>query len=255
VRGVEVAVVESGRPRPGANRRGFIERGLVRSGFELRFLMGAAQAKVSSQETHAQDSRDEILKAAMHLFANRGFHETSMSEVAREARVSKALIFWHFKTKEELFLAVLNRLLEPYFIDFAEEAAQLDERQQTLKLVELYLLFVRDNASSVRFFLAQLLREQKISDALGEQVMRLYTSYRAMLVDLITRGRAKGLCETGLSPETAAAFIVSALNGLLIEFLFMGGGVINTESAIAMVDEWLFRATHKQNPTGGKAVA
>jgi len=42
-----------------------------------------------------------------------------MSEVARAAGVSKALIFWHFKTKEELFLAVLNRLLEPYVIDFA----------------------------------------------------------------------------------------------------------------------------------------
>ena len=39
------------------------------------------------------DSRDEILKAAIQLFANRGFHETSMSEVAREAKVSKALIF------------------------------------------------------------------------------------------------------------------------------------------------------------------
>jgi AcrR family transcriptional regulator len=46
----------------------------------------------------SQDSRDEILKAAIELFANRGFHETSMSEVAREAKVSKALIFWHFKT-------------------------------------------------------------------------------------------------------------------------------------------------------------
>ena len=217
--------------------------------------MGTSQAKVSSQETQAQDSRDEILKAAMHLFANRGFHETSMSEVAREARVSKALIFWHFKTKEELFLAVLNRLLEPYFIDFAEEAAQLDERQQTLKLVELYLIFVRDNASSVRFFLAQLLREQKISDALSEQVMKLYSSYRAMLVELIIRAREKGLCETGLSPETAAAFIVSALNGLLIEFLFMGGGSVNPQSAIEMVDEWLFRETHNHNPTDGKAVA
>src|SRR5215813_10591957 len=113
-------------------------------------------------QSQSQDSRDEILKAGIRLFATRGFHETSMSEVAREARVSKALIFWHFKTKEELFLAVLNRLLEPYFIDFAEEAQQLDERQQTLKLVEFYLLFVRDNASSVRFFLAQMLREQKI---------------------------------------------------------------------------------------------
>ncbi len=65
--------------------------------------MGAPQAKQldsSEARTQSQDSRDEILKAAMQLFANRGFHETSMSEVAREARVSKALIFWHFKTKE-----------------------------------------------------------------------------------------------------------------------------------------------------------
>ena len=219
--------------------------------------MGVSQIRVGIAEprTASQDSRDEILKAAMQLFANRGFHETSMSEVAREARVSKALIFWHFKTKEELFLAVLNRLLEPYFIDFAEEAAQLDERQQTLKLVELYLIFVRDNASSVRFFLAQLLREQKISDALSEQVMKLYSSYRAMLVELITRARAKGQCETGLSPETAAAFIVSALNGLLIEFLFMGGDSVNSQSAVEMVDEWLFRETHKRSPAGGKAVA
>ena len=94
--------------------------------------MGVSQVKVAITEprTASQDSRDEILKAAMQLFANRGFHETSMSEVAREARVSKALIFWHFKTKEELFVAVLNRLLEPYFIDFAEEAAAMDEREQ-----------------------------------------------------------------------------------------------------------------------------
>ncbi len=94
--------------------------------------MGVSQIKVGIAEprTRSQDSRDEILKAAMQLFANRGFHETSMSEVAREARVSKALIFWHFKTKEELFVAVLNRLLEPYFIDFAEEAAVMDERAQ-----------------------------------------------------------------------------------------------------------------------------
>src|SRR6266851_2463308 len=121
----------------------------------------------------SQDSRDEILKAAMQLFASRGFHETSMSEVAREARVSKALIFWHFKTKEELFLAVLNRLLEPYFIDFSDESQTLDDRAQIMKLVELYLLFIRDHANSVRFFLAQMLREQKMSEALGDQVMKL----------------------------------------------------------------------------------
>src|SRR5260370_8598484 len=142
--------------------------------------MGASQVKLGGSNeprTQSQDSRDEILKAAMHLFANRGFHETSMSEVAREARVSKALIFWHFKTKEELFVAVLNRLLEPYFIDFAEEAAAMDERAQIQKLVEFYRLFVPDNASRVRFFLAQILHDQRLSKSLHQQSLKLHNDH------------------------------------------------------------------------------
>src|SRR5271163_2212363 len=104
--------------------------------------MDETDASTTTAELRAQDSRDEILQAASKLFAVRGFHETSMAEVARAAKVSKALIFWHFKTKEELFMAVLNRLLEPYFIDFAEEAGALDEKAQLVRLLELYLQFV-----------------------------------------------------------------------------------------------------------------
>jgi AcrR family transcriptional regulator len=199
----------------------------------------ARQSGSSEPRIHSQDSRDEILKAAMQLFSNRGFHETSMSEVAREARVSKALIFWHFKTKEELFVAVLNRLLEPYFIDFAEEAA-MDERTQIEKLVESYLLFVRDNASSVRFFLAQMLHDQGLSESLNDQVLKLYSGYRAMLVELIARAQQKGICTRRPAPEAVAAFLLSALNGLLIEYLFMGANAMDPEGAVAMVGEWLF---------------
>ncbi len=205
--------------------------------------MGASQVKqlgTSEPRTQSQDSRDEILKAAMQLFANRGFHETSMSEVAREARVSKALIFWHFKTKEELFVAVLNRLLEPYFIDFAEEAAAMDERAQIEKLVDAYLSFVRDNASSVRFFLAQMLHDQRLSEGLNDQVLKLYIGYRAMLVELIGRAQQKGVCRRRMASESAAAFLLSALNGLLIEYLFMGANTVDPEGAVAMVGEWLF---------------
>jgi AcrR family transcriptional regulator len=195
---------------------------------------------MSSAPSRAQapDSRDEILRAATHLFAGRGFHETSMSEVAREARVSKALIFWHFKTKEELFLAVLNRLLEPYFIDFAEEASVLDEREQILKLVEMYLAFVKDNASSVRFFLAQLLHGERLSDGLNNQVLKLYEGYRGLLVDLLRRAQEKGLISRDFAPETAAGFLLSALNGTLIEFLFMGNTAIDAGGAASMLRSW-----------------
>ena len=187
-----------------------------------------------------QDSRDEILKAAMHLFASRGFHETSMSEVAREAHVSKALIFWHFKTKEELFVAVLNRLLEPYFIDFAEEAGALDERAQIIKLVEFYLHFVQENASSVRFFLAQMLHDPSLSEGLNDQVLKLYGGFRGMLVELIGQAQTKGLCTHRFAPDAAASFLLSALNGLMIEQLFVGNSAIDPEGAVAMVGQWLF---------------
>ncbi len=209
----------------------------------------------SGTESRAQDSRDEILKAAMRLFADHGFHETSMSEVARAARVSKALIFWHFNTKEELFLAVLNRLLEPYFIDFGEEAGALDEATQILKLVEAYLLFVRDNAGSVRFFLAQLLHDEHLSATLTGQVLKLYEGYRTLMTDLIGRAQAKGLCTTEFTPGTAAGLLLSMLNGFLVGFLFMGGTPVDIESAVAMLKRWLFRGTSESGSEGGKAVA
>lgn len=200
----------------------------------------AASEVVNDSRLQAQGSRDEIMRSAMALFASRGFHETSMSEVAREARVSKALIFWHFKTKEELFMAVLNRLIEPYFIDFAEESGALDERAQILKLVESYLLFVRDNANSVRFFLAQLLHEQNRSDGFGGQVLQLYAGYRGLLVSLIGQAQSKGVCALRHSPDAAAAFLLSALNGQLIEYLFMGAAALEPDSAVEMVRGWLF---------------
>ena len=176
----------------------------------------------------------------MRIFAIRGFHETSMSEVARGAGVSKALIFWHFKTKEELFMAVLNRLLEPYFIDFTEEAGALDEKAQLLRLIELYLLFVRDNASSIRFFVAQLLHDEKLSDGLTNQVLQLYEGYRLLLVDLIGRAQGKRLCKCDFPPEAAASFLLSMLNGLLINFLFTGSEGADLKGAVGMLRDWLF---------------
>lgn len=202
--------------------------------------MTEAQNPSGNVEGRTPDSRDEILHAAAKLFASRGFHETSMAEVARAAKVSKALIFWHFKTKEDLFVAVLGRLLEPYVLDFAEEAAVLDERAQILKLLESYLLFVRDNAGSIRFFVAQLLRDEKMSEGLTTQVLALYEAYRTLLSDLISRAQEKGLCTTRFSPQMAVAFLLSTLNGLLIGYLFLGNQGLDLEGAMGMLGQWLF---------------
>ena len=197
------------------------------------------------------DSRDEILKAAMHLFANRGFHETSMSEIAREAGVSKALIFWHFKTKEELFFAVLNRLLEPYYIDFAEESEKLDEREQLKKLIGGYVAFVGENASSVSFFLRRFMSGEEVPDAFTEQIRRLYDVYQDLLTDRIRIAQDKGLCSRAHEPGVMASFVLAALNGLLINLLFMSKAQFNLDGALEMLYALLF----DERPGGREGIA
>lgn len=202
-------------------------------------MIDTPSISAAPSEPRAIESRDEILRAATQLFATHGFHETSMAEVARAARVSKALIFWHFKTKEELFLAVLARLLEPYVIDFAEEAGALDEKAQISKLIESYLSFVTDNAASIRFFVAQLLHDEK-SGALTNQVLALYEGYRALLTDLIAKTQREGLCRQTATPADVVAFLLASLNGLLIGYLFLGNQGLELEGAAGMLREWLF---------------
>jgi AcrR family transcriptional regulator len=52
--------------------------------------------------------KEAILQAAAGLFSERGFRDTSMSDIARVTGVADGTVFYHFKTKEELFLAVLE---------------------------------------------------------------------------------------------------------------------------------------------------
>ena len=56
-------------------------------------------------------SRDAILDAALRCFARRGYHETSVDDIAARARLSKGAIYWHFAGKRELFLALMDRAM------------------------------------------------------------------------------------------------------------------------------------------------
>src|ERR1700741_4321621 len=107
------------------------------------------------------DARDKILETATRLFSTQGYGNTSLSQVAKEAHVSKALIFWHFENKEKLFRTALQRTLEPYFINVVDELEGLSETDQIKKLIDRYYNFVSENIYSVKFFLSLILREEK----------------------------------------------------------------------------------------------
>ena len=68
----------------------------------------AAGGRTPPTARQARTARGRILAAAERLFADRGFDHTSTALIAAEARVPQGLIFYHFKTKMELLLAVIR---------------------------------------------------------------------------------------------------------------------------------------------------
>jgi AcrR family transcriptional regulator len=82
---------------------------------------GSKMAEITSR---GERTRSEIITSAYRLFLERGYHGSSMREIAREAGIAVSGIYNHFATKEELFLAVLLAY-HPYRLVFpAINAAQ-----------------------------------------------------------------------------------------------------------------------------------
>ena len=165
----------------------------------------------------AVDTREKILETATRLFSTQGFTNTSLSQVAKEAQVSKALIFWHFENKETLFRTALQRTLEPYFINVAGDLEGLSEVDQIKRLIDEYYAFVSRNMYSVKFLMSLILREETHPDDVVGHMNELQRVYRNLLADIIDSGRQKGLFRDAVTPELDAGLIMTALHGLVVQ--------------------------------------
>jgi AcrR family transcriptional regulator len=163
------------------------------------------------------DTREKILETASRLFSIQGYTNTSLSQVAKEAQVSKALIFWHFESKEKLFRTALQRTLEPYVVNVLDDLEGLSEVDQIKRLIDEYYAFVSRNVYSVKFFLSLMLREEKHPDDVVGHMNELQRVYRNLLADIIDSGRQKGLFRPTVTPDLDAGLIMTALHGLVVQ--------------------------------------
>lgn len=62
--------------------------------------------------TDAIDTRTQILTAAFESFAERGYDKTSMDDIVRRSGLSKGSLYWHFKNKHDLLLAVMDMVMK-----------------------------------------------------------------------------------------------------------------------------------------------
>jgi AcrR family transcriptional regulator len=159
-----------------------------------------------------------ILQAAARLFSERGFKETPISELSKLTGAAEGTIFYHFKNKEELFVAILEDLRKTITEEF-ERYARGKEFQNGLAMVEGALLFYLELASHLddRFLLLHRHDPYELAEANRECRKHLEAIYNCF-VDIFERAVIRGQ-EDGsiveIPPRKAAMLLFCMVDGLV----------------------------------------
>src|SRR5207247_9422644 len=78
---------------------------------------------LTEHSTRSADTRTKILEAAFQILARQGYENTSIKDIAEEAGVAQGLVHYHFKSKQQLVLAVLAEVCREMEFGDAQGAA------------------------------------------------------------------------------------------------------------------------------------
>ena len=163
---------------------------------------------IEEERSWRQERADRILDAAAELILRWGYKKTTIDDIARQARVAKGTIYLHWKTREDLFMALLIREDFKYAEDMKQRIANDPEGSTLRGFVKHSTLALMNNA----LIKALLLND---TDMLGELASKEYSSatypqrienYKNFLVFL----RSHGLVSTDTSIREQT-YILSAI--------------------------------------------
>jgi AcrR family transcriptional regulator len=171
-------------------------------------------------------ARDELLTAALGVFARRGYREAGVDEIALEAGYSKGALYWHFSSKEELLMALLEERIDAPMRDrVALLASAPPERDMS---VEATRAFARQVSEARE---AMLLEREYWSLAIRDPALRArYVERQTELRDALAaameaRARHLGTPDLTMPGEDVARIVMSIIGGLAVDELVEPGSV------------------------------
>jgi TetR/AcrR family transcriptional regulator, transcriptional repressor of bet genes len=163
--------------------------------------------------------QEQILKAAHDVALRRGIEGLTVRAVAARAQLSHGLVLFHFKRKDQLVSALLDRVLATTLsLRFADAIARIpDPRQRLRALLQQEVDRLARDTRQVRLFLeywALGTRSTAIRKKISTELESYRAAFRAFTEDVV---RAEPARFDGVTPEGLAAVAVSFINGCAVQ--------------------------------------
>lgn len=163
----------------------------------------------SSRPGTALPTRDRLVRAAVDLFASRGYHDTKTPDIARRAGVAEGTIYRHFTSKAQLLNELYRAGLRVFLRAFEGFPADATCRDRLERVAASWReIAVRDPA------LCRLVLERRFAGLLDQRSRQQAATLRGELTKVIATGKAAGTVRAGGAETWAEVWFAVIAMGL-----------------------------------------
>ena len=176
------------------------------------------------KERERQARIELILKAGARVFAKEGYHDASMDMIAEEAELGKSTLYYYYKSKDELLLAVLASGVEQFFMNLESDFNRIkDPLEQIRNVIYRSVEFFEENPDYFTLYL-YLNTHPSFRE-------RMYSSLHPVLVTKLKLigGSFQNAADQGLLKEIPVPVMLSIYGSLV-----MGMGIFSTRQRDAI---------------------
>ncbi len=154
-------------------------------------------------------TRDGILEAAARIFGEKGYHATSMSDIAEAVNLQKASLYYHFASKQEILIAILDYALD--LINERLEAVLAMPLSPDEKLRQAMVSYLDTIAENKNLSAVLLLEIRSLDPDLKARHASRREKFERLWRDLIIEGKEAGVFES-IDPSMTGRAILGVMN-------------------------------------------
>jgi len=177
------------------------------------------------------DRRRQILTAAVKVFAEKGFHEARVGDIAEEAGIAYGLVYHYFDSKEALLETIFRTTWGEMLARVEEvEAAGVPAAEAVRQVTALLLRTWRRDPDLVRVLVREVTRNQHVQQEIEEITAAMETLER-----IVRRGQESGEFRQDVDPRLAAVVFYGALEEVLSSWVL--GQLRDRDADIARAEQ------------------
>lgn len=174
-----------------------------------------AEQEISSEKRKEKlprsiDKHELILKAAIKVFAEKGFFNTRISEVAREANVADGTIYLYFKNKDDLLISLFEEEMGKMCRSMREEMNKTNDLTEKLRIfASSHLNMILKHRELAEVIQVELRQSAKF---MREYVNKGFIEYINLVREVIREGQEKGVFRNDIAPGIVKRAFFGALD-------------------------------------------